>query len=691
MSMLNLHDWVLTIGVTALLATLFTVGLALKSLKDFSRTGPQLRDEVLNHYRLELVASIIRLMAWSWLIAFALIAIGTTSHLGVQNMMGRAPAFWSSLTAGIMSLLIILGYLFSHNLLYLPANIEASSNYRISRFFPLWKMLSPVRLKAAAWLLAAIPTTIWIAAALGSAMRLDWVNAIVFAALPTFLFLVFLGARQREPQAVKARAQRGKLNILMIGSDSLRADRVNSGYHRELTPFIDQLAKQGTHFENCFVPCARTAPSLASMLTGTWPQRHGIRDNFVAGEECAMNGVPSMVAALRKAGYQTVAISDWCGADLCKLEFGFDECNLPDDQWNIKYLLSQGPKDIRLFLSLFVRNRLGKRFLPELYYLAGVPTTRQLGSDARAAISRAARDSQPFLINVFMSTTHGPFGSEYPFYTQFSGANYSGNSKFVMCGLNEPFEVVRQQGYSKDKFDLDQIVDLYDGCVRNFDAEVEKIVTHLDRCGLRDKTIIVIYSDHGMEFFERGTWGQGNSVIVDDSARIPLIIVDPLSPGSKKISEVTRTVDIAPTLLDMAGQDQLSNGFDGTSLAEVIRGNSPMPELPAYYETGIWFTRIPILDDDHLSYPELPELLEVPNKDAATIGLKAAAHELVIEAKDRAFRLGQWKLVRVACNSGPKWYLYDMESDPYCTLDVGFRNSELVESLRNKGHALWKN
>lgn len=689
MSMLNLHDWTLTIGVTALLATLLTLGLALKSLKDFSRTGPQLRDEVLKHYRLELAASISRLMAWSWLTAFALIAIGTTSHLGVQNLMGRATEFWPSLTAGVSSLLIILGYLFSHNLLYLPANIEASSNYRMSRFFPLWKMLSPIRLKVAAWLLAALPATIWIVAALGSAMRLDWANAIAFAALPAFSLLVYLGARQREPHPVEAKVLDGKLNILMIGSDSLRADRVNSGYHRELTPFIDQLAKQGTHFENCFVPCARTAPSLASMLTGTWPQRHGIRDNFVAGEECAMNGAPSMVTALRKAGYQTVAISDWCGADLCKLEFGFEECNLPDDQWNIKYLLRQGPKDIRLFLSLFVRNRLGKRFLPELYYLAGVPTTSQLGCDARAAISRAARDGQPFLINAFMSTTHGPFGSEYPFYTQYSGVDYSGNSKFVMCGLNEPFEVVRQQGYSKDKFDLDQIVDLYDGCVRNFDAEVEKTIAHLERCGLRDKTIIVIYSDHGMEFFERGTWGQGNSVIVDDSASIPLIIVDPLGAGRKNISEVTRSVDIAPTLLDMVGQGQLSDAFDGISLAGVIRGNSPMPELPAYYETGIWFTKIPVLDDDHLVYPELPELLEVPNKQAATIGLKPAARKMIIEAKDRAFRLGRWKLVRVSCNGGPKWHLYDVESDPICERTIEGDYPDIIEELRTRGSEFW--
>jgi arylsulfatase A-like enzyme len=689
--MQNLQDWILLTGAAALLATLFTLVLATKSLKDFSRTGPQLRDEVLTHYRLELAFSLFRLMAWTWLIAFALAMVGTTTYLGLQAILGHRPEFWPSMTAGVLSALIIVAYRFSHNLLYLPANIEASSNYRMSRFYSLWQKLSPSRLTMAARLLAAVPIVAWGAAAVVSIMQMDYANAILFAALPLLSGLVLYGARPKEPRPIKSRSQEERLNILMIGSDSLRADRVSSGYHRELTPFIDQLAKQGTHFTNCFVPCARTAPSLASMLTGTWPQRHGIRDNFVVNSETGMNGVPSMVSELKHAGYQTVAISDWCGADLCKLSFGFEECNLPDDQWNIKYLLRQGPKDIRLFLSLFVHNRFGKRFLPELYYLASIPTTELLGRDARAAISTAAGENKPFFIDVFMSTTHGPFGSEYPYYTLFPGADYKGHCKFVMSGLNEPFEVVRQQGYSRDKFDLVQIIDLYDGCVRNFDEEVSKIVTHLSQCGLAEKTIVVIYSDHGMEFFERETWGQGNSVVIDDSARIPLIVVDPLGARGLRISEVARTVDLAPTLLELSGQQEIPSAFDGISLADVIRKQNAMPELRAYYETGIWFTKIPGLSDEHLHYPDLPDLLDVPDKVAATIGIKQAMRDRIISAKDRALRAGRWKLVRLAYRNVPKWQLYDVENDLDCTNDVANEFPDIVETLREIGSAFWLN
>jgi arylsulfatase A-like enzyme len=687
--------WKLSLVSSALAATIFALAITAKSLKDFSRTGPQLRDEILQYYRLDLILSLTRLIAWTWLILFLLAAIGTTTYFALQVIQDKPPEFWHSLFAGMVSIAILVIYRFCFNLLHLPANLEASSNYRMSRFFQLWQTLSVSRLKVMAALITLVPLASWIIAVLVSAARHDWFNAMLFAALPVFAGLVFLGLRVREPRPVKAKKikvteKSDKFNILMIGCDTLRADRVASGYHRNLTPFIDQLAHQGVHFTNCFVPCARTAPSLASLLTGTWPHHHGIRDNFVVTSEVTMNNVPSMISEFRRHDYWTVAISDWCGADFGKLGFGFEKCSLPKDQWNIKYLLKQGPKDIRLFLSLFVRNRFGRRFLSELYYLAGVPTTASLGNDTRSAISNAASKNIPFFINTFMSTTHGPFGSEYPYYTQFPGMAYKGDSKFVMSGLNEPMEVVRQQGLSKDKFDFAQIVDLYDGCVRNFDEEVKKIVRHLEQCGLADKTIIVIYSDHGMEFFERETWGQGNSVIIDDSARIPFIIVAPDGNKGIKISEVTRTIDIAPTLLDLSGCHQIPAGFDGTSLASVIRGQAKMPELFAYYETGIWFTKIPGLGEDHLHYPDLPDLLEVPDKRAATIGLKPSMRDLIINAKDRALHEGKWKLVRLALRDGPQWLLYDTASDPDCTRDVAHEFPEIVKTLRERGRDLWQ-
>ena len=253
---------------------------------------------------------------------------------------------------------------------------------------------------------------------------------------------------------------------------------------------------------------ARTAPSLLSLLTGCWPHRLGVRDNFVPDEQTRLT-VDSLPRMLKQHGDYTAALGDWCGADMGKFDLGFDYADLPEDQWNIKLFIRQGPKDLRLFLSLFTRNRFGKIFLPELHYLGGVPQTDEIGLETRHLISHLGAKDQPFFLNVFFSTTHGPFGSEYPYYTRFADADYAGESKFIMARVSDPWEIIRRQAEPREEFDLDQIINLYDGCVARFDDEVKRIADHLHQCGLGENTIVVVYSDHGMEFFEHQTWGQG--------------------------------------------------------------------------------------------------------------------------------------------------------------------------------------
>ena len=116
-----------------------------------------------------------------------------------------------------------------------------------------------------------------------------------------------------------------------------------------------------------------------------------------------------------------------------------------------------------------------------------------------------------------------------------------------------------------------------------------------------------------MEFFEHDTWGQGNSAVGEASPRIPLVIRDPRRPASGKVDQVVRSIDLAPTLLELAGQPP-APAMDGVSLAGCLSADSACPELDAFNETGIWIADIPGLPDDHLRYPDLLELIEVPDQ-----------------------------------------------------------------------------
>lgn len=664
-----------------------TLALLAKSLVDFSQTGPRIHEEVITHYRRYTLYAVARLSLWAFALMLYTGGIGMLVGWMLSTSVGVG---WSVPLAVISALFgIVSGFAlqFVRKLCLNPGLLVASMHYRMSRLYGLWHQLTPDRIARAQWLLIGLFVALFLISTWDLAQSNRMADLIVMWALTLFFagILVWSGwqPEARAPRVRPHRAPDARPNILMIGSDTLRADRLGAlGYRRALTPNIDQLGAAGTLFANCYVPCARTAPSLISMLTGTWPHTHGIRDNF-ADDASARLKVDGLPTHLKQAGYRTAAISDWCGADMGKYSFGFDYTDLPEDQWNLKYLIRQGPKDLRLYVSLFTHNRLGRLLLPELYYLGGVPMTQPLGKRARRLVSRLAESPQPFFMNVFYSTTHPPFASEWPWYTRFADPDYAGESKFAMARLTDPFEIIRRQGAPKEEFDLDQIIDLYDGCVAEFDDEVGKMLAHLNACGLSDNTLIVLYSDHGMEFFEHDTWGQGNSAVGEASPRIPLIIRDPRQPAHGTVQQVVRSIDIAPTLLDLAGAPAAA-GIDGVSLAACLTSDGPCPELDAFNETGIWIADIPGLPDDHLRYPNLLELLEVPDRSSGTLAIKPQYAEPIFTAKDRMLRRGRWKLVYQPLESGHALRLFDLETDPDCQHDVSAEHADQVKVLREQ-------
>jgi arylsulfatase A-like enzyme len=678
--MLMVEPLAQALGMSLFIGFTLTLLLLLKSLIDFTRTGPQITQEILSHYRLFLVQAMSRLAAPTFILMIGMALLGTTAYaIGLVLFKGQYDSL-AAAAAGIAGVVILSGRAFLRALLYNPGVIAASSQYAMPRFYPLWERLTPRLLRLLDLVLFAALGSWFIAGVSHLVGAGSWQVAGFVAGIGVlFAVIVALASWRREPRPVRPKAKASSPNLLMIGSDTLRADRVH-GYCRNLTPNLARLFERAAVFTDCYVPCARTAPSLISMLTGTWPHTHRVRDTFVRPEDTVLpiGGLPEI---LQEAGYQTAVVGDWAAADMAKFNFKFAHQDLPQDQWNIKYLLRQGPKDIRLFLSLFTQNRIGKALLPEVYYLGGVPLTEEVGCDTRRMIKGLAGREAPFFLLSFMATNHPPFSSKYPYYTLYADRKYRGPSKFAMSKLTDPYEIIRRQGEPKAEFDLDQIIDLYDGCVKSFDDEAQRILAYLEASGLADNTIVVLFSDHGMEFFEHETWGQGNSAIGDFSARVPLAIADPRNPQPQVVSEVVRTVDIAPTLLDLIGLRK-PGYMEGMSLAPLMRGVALQEKLPAFYETGVWVTNLPGTPAGHIRYPELPDLLEVPDKRLGTIAINPVFYKAIIAAKDRMVRLGDWKLTYQPLVDGAIWKLFNVREDPDCKKDVLERYPDIGARLR---------
>ena len=665
-----------------------TLALLIKSISDFSQTGPRIQQEILSHYRRYTLLALARLTGWSFIVMLFMGSIGVMIYYMFITVVDAEWSEWGAALAALLGVSGTTAWQFIRKLRFNPGLLVASMHYRMSRFYRLWRWMTPTAIHATQSALAALTALLLIGAS-AKLVEQNQIRALIslwaatlFAA-GCLISVMWLPEARPTRHADKQRRNR-PFNILMIGSDTLRADRLSAlGYHRSLTPHIDQLAKEGILFGNCYVPCARTAPSLISLLTGTWPHTHGVRDNFNADDITRLS-IDALPHLLKAQGYRTAVISDWCGADMGKFSFGFDYVDLPEDQWNLKFLIRQGPKDLRLFLSMFMHNRLGQLVLPEIYYLGGVPLTQAMGRHARRLLTRLAQAAQPFFLNVFYSTTHPPFASEWPWYTRFADPAYQGESKFAMARLADPFEIIRRQGAPKEEFDLDQIINLYDACVAEFDDEVGKMLRHLAACGIADNTLVVVYSDHGMEFFEHDTWGQGNSAVGDFSPRIPLLIRDPRKPGRGKVDQVVRSIDLAPTLLELIGAAPAGR-MDGVSLAGCFERQCP--RLDAYNETGMWISDIPGMPERHLRYPDLLELMEVPDKGSGTLAIKPEYSERIIAAKDRMIRSGNWKLTYQPLMVGYHLQLFDVVEDPMCKCDLIHQHPDVAAALWQNLHA----
>jgi arylsulfatase A-like enzyme/Tfp pilus assembly protein PilF len=128
--------------------------------------------------------------------------------------------------------------------------------------------------------------------------------------------------------------------------------------------------------------------------------------------------------------------------------------------------------------------------------------------------------------------------------------------------------------------------DLYEGEIAYVDEQIGRLRVALEGLGLLDGTLVAIVSDHGESLGEHGEATHG-VFLYQATLRVPLIVVAPGRwPGGKRVGSVASLIDVAPTLLDLAGQS-VPAGLDGRSLAPAVAGGSVGPrQIPVESEFG---------------------------------------------------------------------------------------------------------
>ncbi len=447
-----------------------------------------------------------------------------------------------------------------------------------------------------------------------------------------FLFLLFqifqsLSARQINQSSKPFE----KYNIVLVFIDTLRTDHLSCyGNPRKTSPNIDRLAKESTVFEQNFTPITYTMPSFMSIITSIYPKSHGVLHIF---KDKLSSRVVTLAQVLKAYGYKTA----WFGSlEAPHLEpdvgfgWGFDELINSEDVLRLdessRSLCAwlDANKGQRFFLN-FHTYKVHAPYFPNPQYKARFTKIKSMEGvieDAEGFYSESAKQvMKDKKLDIEL------MGED--FFNQSIALELSkGDSQQTIYPLTSRKKLnklsrIKDSVYFgginfQNKTINDYVQTLYDADILEYDERViGPVIKKLKALNIYDKTIIIICSDHGEEFYEHRGFGHGKTVY-NEVTHVPLIIRVPWIKQAKRVKELTQTVDIMPTLLDLL-EIPIAHQAQGKSLAGFINNKkfSPLHEYVFGQLRDVSFIRSKewlFILHNHSNYKELYDLRSDPGQ-----------------------------------------------------------------------------
>ncbi len=378
-------------------------------------------------------------------------------------------------------------------------------------------------------------------------------------------------------------------NVIFILADDHRYDFM--GFTGKVpgleTPNMDRLAKEGAEFQNAFVTTSLCSPSRASILTGQYAHTHTVVDN-VAPAPGSLLFFPQY---LQKQGYQTAFLGKWhMGGDNDDPRPGFDHWVsfrgqgvyynplLNMDGKHVQYKDSGYVTDVLTDLALnwLEKRNKNKPFFMYLSHKAVhaefIPSRRDKGRYKDIQVQYP----------VSMFNTAGPGSKQFNRGAQ-AESKYSVNYKDIP-------KWVRDQRYSwhgvdfmfHGQTDFDRFYQDYLETLSGIDNSIGRVLAYLKENGLDNETLIIYGADNGFSFGEHGLIDKRHAY--EESMRVPLLARCPdlIKPGTK-IRQIVLNIDIAPTILEMAGVKKPTQ-MEGVSFFPLMKGDSVPWRDRVFYE-----------------------------------------------------------------------------------------------------------
>ena len=344
-----------------------------------------------------------------------------------------------------------------------------------------------------------------------------------------------------------------KLNVLLIIADDLNCDL---GAYKNLivkTPNIDRLAQRGVLFENAHNQYPLCGPSRASFMTGMYSNQTKITKNNMN----IRNSIPDVITMgqrFRQQGYQSIRIGKM---------FHYDNPSAigtsgNDDIYSWDQTVNPYGRDK---LEEYKINTLSPRkYGGTLSWLAadGNDNEQTDGIAATEAIKKLddfVGKDMPFFLAVGFFRPHTPFIAPKKYFDLYNREQIDipEISSEYLKTLPDP--AVKSIRAKKNQINLgkeqaQEIKEAYYATISFVDAQVGRILDHLEATGLDKNTVVIFTSDHGYHLGEHGHWQK--QTLFENATRVPLIISTPgLENKGVTSNSPVELIDIYPTLMDL--------------------------------------------------------------------------------------------------------------------------------------------
>ncbi len=387
-----------------------------------------------------------------------------------------------------------------------------------------------------------------------------------------------------------------KPNILLICVDDLRPELKCFGKDYIHSPNIDALAAKGRAFTSHYVQAPTCGSSRYALLTGTY----GSGGNNALFARAKDTKHPSLPGYFRANGYTTVSVgkvSHHPGGRGGKRWDDDSDLEMPES-WN-RHLLPAGPwKDPKGWMHGLANGEIREDTskMDVLQALEGDDNSYPDGISIDETLNQLkllAEDKKPFFLATGILRPHLPFGAPAKYLDLYKDAELppishpekpEGTTTWHKSG-----EFMKYNRWEKDPNTdpafASEVRKHYAACVSYADAQVGKIIKHLDELGLAQDTIIILWGDHGWHLGEHAIWGKHS--LYEESLRAPLIISAPqvAQPGSST-KEIVESIDIFPTLCDLTGLEK-PDFLCGHSLLDLLKSEiAPSEGIAISYFSG---------------------------------------------------------------------------------------------------------